>query len=259
MPARTSLNYGIAISVLVALFGIGQFIWCTSRAMDLYEGGNFENKDSSRYEWKLNWLSDLGRTVAISGRANQSSSLYFNGGVKLLGVCLIVFFLNMYRNVDEKDLTTWVTQLGGVFAALGLIGIGLTPVDMYYDLHHVALVMWLVPMPVIAIVFGIQCINSDNSWLQFTRWWFLLAAFILTAAIMGYAIAGTRTGYVQMQKVVVGCSITWFGILSARIAVSAVEVVARTKLEFLADQAGQYEAKLKRGHLKRRTKYRDDT
>lgn len=71
---RTALDKTLAFAVLLALIGIEQFIYCTSRAMSIYPGGTSVRGSfasggplqqavqqvSNKYDWTRNWLSDLG-------------------------------------------------------------------------------------------------------------------------------------------------------------------------------------------------------
>ncbi len=144
-------------------------------------------------------------------------------------------------------------QVCGIIAALGLIGIGLTPVDLFYVPHHIALVMWVLPMPVMSTFFAYVCFRSAGilGWLAGSV--ATIMATVLVVAIFFYALAGSPGGYVVMQKIVVGISIVWFLLLAIRVSLATVQVVTVGRREQIAQQAEEYSATLKRGHLKKRT------
>ncbi len=54
-------------------------------------------------------------------------------------------------------------------------------------------------------------------------------------------------------KIVVGISIVWFLLLAIRVSLATVQVVTVGRREQIAQQAEEYSATLKRGHLKKRT------
>jgi hypothetical membrane protein len=99
---------------------------------------------SPGYSFTQNFLSDLGRTVRFSGELNFVSETFFNISLILSGVLFTLFYLHV-RKVFSKDNQHFLALVGSIFGVLGglsLTGVGLTPADLYLDLHIVC-ATWL--------------------------------------------------------------------------------------------------------------------
>lgn len=250
--SRVVVNRWIIAGVLVGILGIAQFVFCTHRAMGLYAGGNVVDHSWPNYDWNRNWLSDLGRHVSWSKQNNDSSAMYFNSSVILLGISLGIFFGTIAMSVEELDVPTIVMQGTGFVSCLGLIAIGCTPVDIYYTEHLIGLAVWIVPIPIMATLFAIQCLRTAGAVGWVAGAIASVAAMILIAAIFAYAAAGSPTGYVVMQKIVVSIAILWFLLICLRVAMAAVETVTLTRREKMALQVDRYASRLEKGHRRKR-------
>ena len=248
---RVTFSRTIMASVLIGLIGLAQFVFSTSMAMQAYAGGNIVEPAEIGYDWNRNWLSDLGRSTAFSGKPNHVSARYFNTSVILLGASLACFFAIMGRSVEELDALAFVVQASGLVSSAGLILIGLTPVDLYYNPHLGGLAIWIVPIPVMAIAFAVQSFKTPGVMGMISGSLASIAAIIVVVAVAMYAMAGSPTGYVVMQKVVVIIAIFWFFLVSLRVALSAIETIAMTSQERLAQQANSYATQLKKGYRRR--------
>ena len=65
---------------------------------------------------------------------------------------------------------------------------------------------------------------------------------------MCYAAAGSPSGYVVMQKIVLAISIVWFLLLALRVSLATIEIVTLSRLEKINLQAERYSARLQKGH-----------
>jgi hypothetical membrane protein len=124
---QRQVNRAIVFCGIVALGGIGQFVYSTVVAIEHY---------GCDYSITSNFLSDLGRTKTVGGGTNTVSAAIFNRGAILLGVSLLPFF-GIRPSVVEKYRKTM--RSSGILSSAGLIGIGLTPYDQYYVAHNMAL------------------------------------------------------------------------------------------------------------------------
>jgi len=118
------------------LFGHLQFVVITFLAMLFYAGGHTLDIDHQGYHFTCNFFSDLGMTVSHASKPNVFSSVLFNISLIVLAISELLF----YRATDIP----FVKRIG-VLSAFGLIVVGLTPVDLFPNLHFYAVGLWLVP------------------------------------------------------------------------------------------------------------------
>ena len=128
------------------------FLICVITAMYLYPGGIYhyelgvrecaevckkEGHHTVGYLFSKNFLSDLGRTISHSGHNNFHSSFLFN--MALASACLtyIVFF-SLIKNLFPNKIIAKVGSIMGCFGALSLLGVALTPADLYIGPHIIA-------------------------------------------------------------------------------------------------------------------------
>jgi len=113
----------------IGIVGMVQFTVSLAAVIEMNESFRFGRE----------FLSHLGQSTS------HGSSL-FNRSLIVLGICLIVFFIGGYLLRAGVSVAECVFGVSGILSSAGLIGIGVTPLDIYYILHHVFLVTWLIPM-----------------------------------------------------------------------------------------------------------------
>ena len=251
----TRIDRWLLLAVIIAILSTVQFVACTGLAMAAYPGGDYRDQrpdaHAMGYDWNHNWLSDLGRSRTWTGKSNSVSASYFNNSIIGLGAGLMFFFAIFHRSVEEGTISAWIMQSCGGLASSGLIVLGLTPVDLAYEAHLAALAAWVVPMPMMAFIFAYQCFRSAGFVGSVAGTIAGAMAFVLTFAIMCYAAAGSPSGYVVMQKIVVAISIVWFLLLALRVSLATIEIVTLSRLEKVNLQAERYSARLQKGHRHR--------
>ncbi|TWU32016.1 DUF998 domain-containing protein [Novipirellula artificiosorum] len=248
-PSSLQIDKLLIAGVFLAALGLTQFLIFVTSAMNHYPGGTSADTQTIGYSWSDNWLSDLGRIKAINGADNATSSRFFNASIIALGLSLLAFFLVSIRAFEEQTIGSLSTTLSGSLTSLGLIGIGLTPVDVCYGWHMTSLMLWIVPMLCVGVLFSYQCFSGEG-WFG---WVIGIATAILFCGVFVYALSTATTGVMAMQKIVVLQSIVWFTLLSARVAAAALYVVqqTRTRMQIANEQAGDYMVKLQRQHRKK--------
>ena len=123
---------------------LGIFVVLNIIAMLSYPGGTFLDDATTGYSFTRNFLSDLGRTLSYAGEVNFLSSQLFNMTLILSGVVFANFYLHV-RKVFAEDNQRTLALIGSFFGVLGglsLAGVGLTPADLYLDLHMIC-ATWL--------------------------------------------------------------------------------------------------------------------
>ena len=113
------------------------FIILNLAAMVFYPGSTFRDHFSSGYSFTQNFLSDLGRTVTFSQDINFLSSQLFNMSLILAGSVFTLFYLQVRKvfSADDQKNLALLGSFFGIMGGLSLMGVGLTPSDLYLDLH----------------------------------------------------------------------------------------------------------------------------
>ncbi len=126
--------------------GILLFILLNVLAMIMYPGTTMHNKLSNGYSFSNNFLSDLGRYMTYNDANNFFSCLFFNLSMIIAGCVMIIFFWHI-KNIfnHQSGLLFWISIIGtsaGVAGGCSMIGVGLTPSDLYLD-FHIIFANWL--------------------------------------------------------------------------------------------------------------------
>jgi len=113
-------------------------------SMFTYPGGTFLDNLNLGYSFTQNFLSDLGRTMSFSEEVNYFSSQFFNMSLILAGSVFVVFYFHVSRVFSASNQKIWanIGSFIGIFGGLSLIGVGLTPADLYLEIHIVC-ATWL--------------------------------------------------------------------------------------------------------------------
>ena len=116
-----------------------QFVVLTGCAMAAYAGGTWFDPSAPRYELTENFLSDLGTTEALSGRANHASSLLFFVALATLGAALVAFawaWRGFAFGRQRARLAGYASAALGTASGLAFIGVAVTPWNLALDLHN---------------------------------------------------------------------------------------------------------------------------
>jgi len=116
---------------------LGLFIIFNIIAMFIYPGSTYLDNLSPGYSFTRNFLSDLGRTMSFSDEVNFFSAQFFNMSLILTGGVFTLFYFHV-RTVFSTDNQQILAHIGsgfGILGGLSLIGVGLTPADLYLEIH----------------------------------------------------------------------------------------------------------------------------
>lgn len=172
---------GFSIVALVTVFA-GLIAFAAGLTQAIHAVGGFSFGSS--------FFSELGQT-------GRDSAVYFNSAVVALGVCVLVFFLNFLRYANGIAF-----GLLGAVSSLGLIGIGLTPMDTHLVPHLMCLGIWLLAMLSMLILQSIQSLIVG----QYTA---PIIAGTLGMLIVAYGTSGMGGEAPFYQKLVVAGAIVW--------------------------------------------------
>lgn len=258
---ETNLRNSIAFdrilmsAVVLAIFGIAQFLVAMPTAMRHYAGGTLTSRTSVGYSWSQNWLSDLGRVSAWSGKDNAVARKYFSSSVILLGCTLAFFFVATLRAAEVFSFSAVVTSSAGLLSSLGLVGIGLTPFDVMHELHIFCLLMWILPMLGAAATVSYQAIRAGGVIATTIP----VASLVLLLGVLAYGFSTASTHVMAMQKLAVLLSIAWLILLIGRVGLAAVYIVSavQSRSRIANMQASKYMNRIQRGHLQPYKRYED--
>jgi len=133
---------------------LGLFIVLNIIAMFSYSGGTYLDSLNPGYSFTRNFLSDLGRTMSFSGEVNFFSSQFFNMSLILVGSVFSIFYFHVQRvfSADNQRILSLIGSIFGVLGGLSLIGVGITPADLYLEFHIIC-ATWLFRFLFIASLF----------------------------------------------------------------------------------------------------------
>ena len=163
------LEYNIFI--ILPIVSILVFISLVALAMMTYNGGNAIDNFSNGYSFSLNYLSDLGRNIGYSGVNNTLPFYSFNLSLIIIGISFLIYFLFLPSLHNKSSISFLLSRIGGVFgcfASICFAGVGLTPSDLFFDLH-VFFANWVFRSMSLAVFFyslTFLLINRDNVFLS---------------------------------------------------------------------------------------------
>lgn len=239
MKTKVQVRWAHIAAGVIAWAGIIQFGLAVRAAIVAYPGG--------QYSMGRQFLSDLGATRAAGGESNSESARLFNRAAVLLGLSAVPFFLLLPSTLPAEGkpryvrAMQWALGAAGAASALGLVGIGLTPYDVYFVAHCVALALWLAPMLLLAVVWLLVCVRHERASLGLLS----VTLFLVFASLL-YGLSGPH-GYAVFQKLVVATAIVWFALLFLQVSAATVTVVTTSsRVQHVERQAARYMAELQR-------------
>ena len=155
-------NYHFLITI--PRIGLIAFVFLNLFAMFLYSGGILNDPTTPSYLFLYNFLSDLGRLYSHSGNINFHSSLFFNLSLIIAGIVFIIFYfllLNIFNNNKKINLLSKAGSGFGILGGFCLIGVALTPSDLYLDLHKI-FANWLFRLLFICSIIYSLVLRYDN-------------------------------------------------------------------------------------------------
>ncbi len=175
----------------VCFFGASQFLVCCILAMILYPGGNFADRHSKGYSPTRNFVSDLGRTVSVSGQPNPVSSRIFNVSLLVFATSLAPFYFFMPMQAWDKTTPLVFAALIGGLASIALMIAAMHPTDLYPSQHYLALFAWVFCLFLSTSIHGFSLLTSREN----VRLVMPLVSLAVAMLAIGYCISATETAY----------------------------------------------------------------
>ena len=144
------------------------FVAFTTLAMVLYPGGAGPIRFTHGYQFFLNTFSDLGQIRTQSGILNYPSMVLFTTAMVVVGIGLGAFFVafaKFFRSHSEilrARRANLLATLVGVAAALGFVGVGLTPHDRFF-MQHQAVTQWAFRLLLLAMILEVVALRLERS------------------------------------------------------------------------------------------------
>ena len=120
------------------MVGCAQFLFFTFLGMLFYAGGTYNDPSIKGYSFFMNFFSDIGRTVAHSGKSNLAAFVFFSLAFFLVGIFLIPTFLAFPHFFDKGSIEHWISIVGsilGLFSAFCFSGITFAPSNVNRAVH----------------------------------------------------------------------------------------------------------------------------
>ena len=164
-------NIEYNLFIILPIVSILVFISLVTLAMVSYDGGNAIDNFSYGYSFSTNYLSDLGRYAGYSGSNNYIPFYSFNLSLITIGVSFLIYFLFLPSLHNKNHISFLLSRIGGVFgcfASICFAGVGLTPADLFFDMH-VFFANWVFRSMSLAVFFyslTFLFINKSNFYLS---------------------------------------------------------------------------------------------
>jgi len=164
-------NIEYNLFIILPIVSILVFISLVTLAMVSYDGGNAIDNFSYGYSFSTNYLSDLGRYVGYSGSNNYVPFYSFNLSLIIIGISFLIYFLFLPSLHNKNPISFLLSRIGGVFgcfASICFAGVGLTPADLFFDMH-VFFANWVFRSMSLAVFFyslTFLFINKSNFYLS---------------------------------------------------------------------------------------------
>ena len=209
------------------------FFLCTVAAMLSYPGGTMNDPSTTGYLFGRNFFSDLGIWTAHNGTPNTTSFVLFFSALTLVGLSQVLFFVAFPRlftiGATTRRLAVAGSLLGGI-AGLCLVGVAMTPADLYLA-THIAFTKWAFRLlPLATLIYSVVIFRSPGYPSQYA-WVFLGFAILLIGYILLLEFGPSPksdaglTIQVAGQKVIVYASI--LSIMVAAIGARGVSLARR--------------------------------
>ena len=139
------------ISIYLVYYSLVIFVGFIVISTIFYPGTTIRDHNTVGYNILNNFLSDLGRTIThycntssnlcdicTGGDNNFISAFFFNNAMFICGIIFIVFYIALPDYFyDDQTLYRFsiIGSFFGVITCTFFVMVGLTPADLYFDLH----------------------------------------------------------------------------------------------------------------------------
>ncbi|PWI47087.1 hypothetical protein CEE45_13620 [Candidatus Heimdallarchaeota archaeon B3_Heim] len=195
----------------LVFIGTLQFIILTFIAMIFYTGGTRIDETAQGYSFFTNFFSDLGRTVAYSGKGNLISVILFIVALVGLGLTFLSYFRfipEIFNSTEEEQKLSKIVAKIGTVAAIAFIGIAFTPANLVTIIHDSLVVTGFTLVSIVLGILLILTIRDQKFSKVYTITYLILILIVLAYGGLFFLIPKIVTYEdllirVSMQKLVV--------------------------------------------------------
>ncbi len=183
------------------MIGCIQFIIISVIAMFFYAGGHENNPSAPGYTFWSNFLSDLARTVAWSGKSNLISYIIYSATSAIWCITAIPLFLALPSDLAKSREGKRYCNFGSFFAitcAIVSIGVLLAPADLYWLEHVVLSVIFYISLLLVCTSYFIFVFNNTGFPKRYTGG-FLISIIFMLAFFISLLIGGGRAEWLSVQ------------------------------------------------------------
>lgn len=187
-------------------------IWAAvliTAAMLRYPGGTWRNRSTPGYSFFENSLSDLGATVAWSGKPNTGSPWLFAAGFGLAALAGAGCLVGLVQLYTATPASRWLSRGAGAFGVIscvGAIAVAVTPWDRHQLLHHQLVFLASAALIIAATSLAWAAALNDHFPRKVCIGWLVLAgAFVAWLAAAGHTPRSDQDIILStsLQKVVI--------------------------------------------------------
>lgn len=207
------------------------FLGAVSIGMYFYPGGNIHNPGQIGYSFTHNFLSDLGGYYSHSDEVNFIAGFFFNMAM-LLFVAVGIAFLYVQKLFREDVINRWLALVGALFFLVGtafFAGVGLTPYDLYLDLHVFFAVNAFRLMVPASLLYLIVLVRSDVD----NRFSMVTAAYLV--CVVAYVIYQLQGGnpFDNPEEMVRQATIQKLVVIASVVSIFSLSFAFQKKIDIL--------------------------
>ena len=180
------------MAFILALIGAIQFIILISIAMMFYGGGCKSNPSAPGYSFLSNSLSDLGRTVAWSGKNNLISQVLFSITMIFWGISFApsIQALSCFLKSRRGRLFSKIS-IAFAYICVGLLfcEVVLFPADSQLQLHMIFALFGYFSLLTAEILYSLAILSDENYPHKYAICFFAVAVAIVNYSIFGNSLS----------------------------------------------------------------------
>ncbi len=201
-----TLRYWLTGTLAGAILGVVQFLVVVMACLS--------QVDSSFMLGEGYFLSDLGRKDSPLG-------WLFNISLLALGAMLIPLFV-MFIVIDARQsLILRIAAAFGILSCVGLIGLGMFPVDRAFFAHLLSTAVWVFPMLYAVMAFYVTVVRS-----AYVGKWFIGINLLMAVSMLIAFFRYSATDLKVIQRMLVVSGMVWVGFMIWFLALEGYHAIA---------------------------------
>ncbi len=191
---ETRQAWRIALGLVLGLAGVGvfQFIMVVPVCISRFP----KNEEFSTF-----FLSELGRSTFATG-------WLFNGSLIFLGLSIIPAFASLLVIDSRQSISMRIAICFGISSAVGVVFLGLSPVDRHFIGHMFAMALWVFPMMYTIVPFFFSASRHPQ-----VSFWFVGASLMMFVIMLTVLMIRQDSNFHLVQKMIATCGCVWLSFI----------------------------------------------